>query len=181
MKVVPTNINNLLVIEPTVHEDERGFFFESFNKKKFDAALGREIEFVQDNHSRSIKNVLRGLHYQTKRPQAKLVRVVAGTVTSVAVDLRRSSSTFGKHYALELSGENKRQFWIPEGFGHGFFTVSEYAELVYKTSDYYMVSGERCISWVDPELDLGWRHGNVTPILSAKDSAGTSFSDAELP
>lgn len=182
MKVTPTAIPEVLVIEPKVFGDERGHFYESFNQKAFDAAVGRHVEFVQDNHSRSVKGVLRGLHYQTQQPQGKLVRVVRGAVLDVAVDLRRSSPTFGNWVAAELSEENRRQLWIPAGFAHGFLVLSELAEFLYKTTDYYAPEHERCIAWNDVTLAIDWgaecRYN--PPTLSAKDAAGVAFRGAEL-
>jgi dTDP-4-dehydrorhamnose 3,5-epimerase len=178
MTVIPTAIPDLLIIEPKVFGDERGFFFESFNERKFTELTGRKVDFVQDNHSRSAKNVLRGLHYQIQQPQGKLVRVVQGTVFDVAVDIRRSSPTFGQHVALELSAENKRMFWIPEGFAHGFVVLSDTAEFLYKTTDYWAPEFERSIAWNDPTLNIQWPHQGQ-PALSAKDSQGKLFAEAE--
>lgn len=179
MKATPLAISDVFLIEPTVFGDERGFFFESFNQARFEDAIGKSVQFVQDNHSRSVKNVLRGLHYQIHQPQGKLVRVVQGEVFDVAVDLRKSSKTFGQWVGEILSAENKRQLWIPEGFAHGFVVLSETAEFLYKTTDYYVPAFERCILWNDATLKLGWP-GGVQPILSAKDAQGKSFSEAEL-
>ena len=178
MKAISTTIKDLLIIEPKVFGDDRGFFFESYNKKKFAELTGREVEFVQDNHSRSVKNVLRGLHYQIQHPQGKLVRVVQGTVLDVAVDLRKSSPTFGQHVAMELSAENKRMLWIPEGFAHGFVVLSEVAEFLYKTTDYWFPEHERSLRWDDPALAIDWKL-QTTPALSAKDLHGKLFKDAE--
>ena len=179
MNAITTAIPDLLIIEPKVFGDERGFFFESFNQKKFNELIGRKVEFVQDNHSRSVRNVLRGLHYQIQQPQGKLVRVVQGTVFDVAVDIRRSSPTFGQHVAVELSAENKRIFWIPEGFAHGFVVLSETAEFLYKTTDYWAPEFERSIAWDDPTLAIRWPVEGA-PALSAKDKLGKLLSDAEL-
>ena len=179
MKAIATSIPDLIIIEPKVFGDERGFFFESFNQRKFNELIGRDVEFVQDNHSLSVKNVLRGLHYQIQQPQGKLVRVVQGTVFDVAVDLRRSSPTFGQHVSVELSAENKRMFWIPEGFAHGFVVLSETAEFLYKTTDYWAPEFERCLLWNDPELSIQWPH-NIEPTLSSKDKSAQSLSSAEL-
>jgi dTDP-4-dehydrorhamnose 3,5-epimerase len=179
MNVIATAIPDVLILEPRVFGDERGFFFESFNRRAFTELAGREIDFVQDNHSRSAKNVLRGLHYQIRHPQAKLVRVIQGRVLDVAVDIRRSSPTFGKHVALELSAENKRMVWIPEGFAHGFVTLSETAEFLYKTSDYWHSEHERCIRWDDPALGIDWGL-EAAPSLSAKDAQGKLLAEAEL-
>jgi dTDP-4-dehydrorhamnose 3,5-epimerase len=162
-----------------VFGDERGFFFESFNKREFAKLIGRDLDFVQDNHSRSVKNVLRGLHYQIQHPQGKLVRVIQGAVLDVAVDIRRSSPTFGQHVALELSAENKRMFWMPEGFAHGFVALSETAECLYKTTDYWYPEHERCIRWDDPYLGIDWRL-RAAPALSGKDARGKPFREAEV-
>lgn len=178
MKITRTAIPEVIVIEPNVFGDERGFFFESFNQKEFEKAIDRKISFVQDNHSKSARNVLRGLHYQIQQPQGKLVRAVVGEVFDVAVDIRKSSPTFGKWVGEILSAANKRQLWIPEGFAHGFVVLSEYAEFLYKTTDYWAPQYERCISWNDPELAIDW-HASETPILSAKDEQGMSFRNAE--
>ena len=179
MIAIPTTIPDLLIIEPKVFGDERGFFFESFNRRKFAVLTGRDTDFVQDNHSRSVKNVLRGLHYQIQHPQAKLVRVVQGAVFDVAVDMRRSSITFGQHVAVELSAENKRMLWIPEGFAHGFIVLSDTAEFLYKTTDYWYPEHERCIRWNDPALAIDWQL-QVAPALSGKDAQGKSLAEAEL-
>jgi dTDP-4-dehydrorhamnose 3,5-epimerase len=179
LKVTPTNIPDVLVIEPKVFGDERGFFFESFNQAKFEAAIGRQVHFVQDNHSKSVKNVLRGLHYQIQQPQGKLVRVVQGEVFDVAVDLRKSSPTFGQWVGEILSADNKKQLWVPEGFAHGFVVLSESAEFLYKTTDYYAPAYERCIRWNDVELGIKWNLAQ-SPALSSKDATGSSLSDAEL-
>jgi dTDP-4-dehydrorhamnose 3,5-epimerase len=178
MKIIATPIPDLLIIEPNVFGDERGFFFESFNQKKFNELIGRDVEFVQDNHSRSVKNVLRGLHYQIQQPQGKLVRVVQGAVFDVAVDIRRSSSTFGQHVAVELSAENKRMLWIPEGFAHGFLVISETAEFLYKTTDYWAPEHERSIAWDDSALAISWPLTD-TPALSAKDQQAKLLLVAE--
>ena len=179
MKVAATAIPGLLLLEPTIHEDERGFFFESFNQKRFEAATGLNIRFVQDNHSRSVRHVLRGLHYQISQPQGKLLRVTAGEVFDVAVDLRRSSPTFGKFAGIVLSAENKKQLWIPEGFAHGYLVLSEAAEVLYKTTDYYAPEHERCLIWNDPEVGIDWPKDGE-PILSAKDRLGLPLSKAEV-
>ena len=179
MKSIPTAIKDLLIIEPKVFGDDRGFFFESFNKRQFAELIGREVEFVQDNHSRSVKNVLRGLHYQIQHPQGKLVRVVQGAVLDVAVDIRKSSATFGKHQAVELSAENKRMLWIPEGFAHGFIVLSDTAEFLYKTTDYWYPEYERCIRWDDPALGIDWKLQSA-PTLSAKDLQGKLLTAADL-
>ena len=179
MKVIPTKIPDVLIIEPKVFGDERGFFFESFNKKTFAQATGVSAEFVQDNHSRSGRGVLRGLHYQIRQPQGKLVRVVSGEVQDVVVDIRKSSETFGQWVSVNLSAENKRQLWIPEGFAHGFLVLSETADFLYKTTDYYAPEHERCIFWDDSELAIDWQFKGE-PIVSAKDVRGDSLSEAEI-
>ena len=178
MKLTPTAIPDLLIIEPRVFGDDRGFFFESFNARRFAELTGLETTFVQDNHSRSARGVLRGLHFQIRQPQGKLVRVVAGEVWDVAVDIRRRSPSFGHWQGVLLSAENKRQLWIPEGFAHGFVVLSESAEFLYKTTDYYAPEHERCIAWNDPELAIDWRYDG-DPVLSEKDRAGTRFRETE--
>jgi dTDP-4-dehydrorhamnose 3,5-epimerase len=179
MKAIPTAIKDLFIIEPKVFGDDRGFFFESYNQRQFAELIGRDIEFVQDNHSRSVKNVLRGLHYQIQHPQGKLVRVVQGTVLDVAVDIRKSSATFGQHLSLELSAENKRMLWIPAGFAHGFVVLSDTAEFLYKTTDYWYPEHERSILWNDPALAINWKL-ETAPALSVKDTNGTLLKEAEL-
>ncbi len=179
MKVTPFAIPEIVLIEPKVFGDERGFFFESFNQARFEETVGRKINFVQDNHSRSVKNVLRGLHYQIQQPQGKLVRVVQGEVFDVAVDLRKSSPTFGRWVGQVLSAENKHQLWIPEGFAHGFVVLSDTAEFLYKTTDYYAPAHERCLLWNDPVLNIQWPLG-IAPVLSAKDTQGKPFNEAEV-
>lgn len=179
MKCTPLAIPEVVLIEPNVFGDERGFFFESFNQARFEAAIGRSVQFVQDNHSRSAKNVLRGLHYQIQQPQGKLVRVVQGEVFDVAVDLRKSSPNFGKWVGEILSAENKRQLWVPEGFAHGFVVLSESAEFLYKTTDYYAPQYERCIFWNDATLGIAWPQG-IQPVLSAKDAKGLPFRESEV-
>lgn len=178
MKAVQTTIKDLLIIEPKVFGDDRGFFFESYNQRNFAALIGRDVTFLQDNHSRSVKNVLRGLHYQIQHPQGKLVRVVQGTVLDVAVDIRKSSPTFGQHVALELSAENKRMLWIPEGFAHGFVVLSATAEFLYKTTDYYHPEHERALLWNDPALAIDWKL-QTAPALSAKDIQGKLLKHIE--
>ncbi|MDM0081992.1 dTDP-4-dehydrorhamnose 3,5-epimerase [Variovorax sp. J31P179] len=179
MKVTPTAIPEVLIIEPKVFGDARGFFFESFNQKAFDEAAGQHVTFVQDNHSRSVKGVLRGLHYQIRQPQGKLVRVVQGAVFDVAIDIRRSSPTFGKWVGVELDAQSQKQLWIPVGFAHGFLVMSETAEFLYKTTDYYAPSHERCLVWNDPTIGIEWPEvGEVQ--LSAKDRAGDGWSQAEF-
>lgn len=176
---ITTSIPEVLVLEPRVFGDARGFFFESYNKLAFEQAIHRNPEFVQDNHSRSSQGVLRGLHYQVRQAQGKLVRVTAGEVFDVAVDLRKSSPTFGQWTGEILSESNKRMLWIPEGFAHGFVVLSEYAEFLYKTTDYYAPEHERCIRWDDPTLAIQWPI-DFTPQLSAKDAQGTFFEAAEV-
>jgi len=178
MNIIKTEIPEILIIEPKVFGDARGFFFESYNQKAM-ADAGITAAFVQDNHSRSAKNVLRGLHYQIQQPQGKLVRVVVGEVYDVAVDLRKSSPTFGQWVGFNLSAENKRMAWIPPGFAHGFMVVSDYAEFLYKTTDFWAPQHERCIRWDDPDLGIAWPlQGD--PLLAAKDSAGLQLKDAEV-
>jgi dTDP-4-dehydrorhamnose 3,5-epimerase len=179
MKVTPTAIPDVLIIEPKVFGDSRGFFYESFNQKAFNDATGLNETFVQDNHSRSAKGVLRGLHYQLQQPQGKLVRVVRGAVFDVAVDIRKSSATFGKWVGIELSEKNQKQFWVPAGFAHGFLVLSESADFLYKTTQYYAPAQERCIAWNDPVIAIQWPVIGQAPSLSAKDSAGTAFAQAE--
>jgi dTDP-4-dehydrorhamnose 3,5-epimerase len=179
MKAIQTTIADLLIMEPKVFGDDRGFFFESFNRRRFAELIGRDLDFVQDNHSRSVKNVLRGLHYQIQHPQGKLVRVTQGAVLDIAVDIRKSSRTFGKYVALELSAENKRMFWIPAGFAHGFVVLSGSAEFLYKTTDYWFPEHERCIRWDDPTLAIDWGL-QTPPVVSAKDAQGKWLTDAEL-
>lgn len=178
MQVIKTNIPDVLVLEPRVFGDGRGFFFESFNAQHFADVVGRSIAFVQDNHSKSTNAVLRGLHYQIRQPQGKLVRVVAGEVFDVAVDIRKSSPTFGRWVGAILSAENKRQMWIPEGFAHGFVVVSDAAEFLYKTTDYWAPEHERCIAWDDPAIGIDWPIKK--PILSEKDRLGVLLADAEV-
>ncbi len=179
MKVTATAIPDVLLIEPTVFGDERGFFYESYNEKVWKEETGLSTRFVQDNHSRSVKGVLRGIHYQIKQSQGKLVRVVVGEVFDVAVDLRKSSPTFGQWVGEILSAENKRSLWVPEGFGHGFLVTSEAAEFLYRTTDFYAPEYERCIKWNDPELAVEWPVDGV-PQLSGKDEQGASFKEAEM-
>jgi len=179
MRVIHTNIPDLLIIEPKVFGDDRGFFFESFNRRKFAELTGNDVDFVQDNHSRSMQNVLRGLHYQIQHPQGKLVRVVQGAVLDVAVDIRKSSPTFGKHVALELSAENKLMLWIPVGFAHGFSVLTESADFLYKTTDYWYPEFERCIRWDDTTLAIDWKLQDV-PVISTKDTQGKILDEAEV-
>lgn len=178
MNVIPTAIPDVLIFEPKVFGDQRGFFFESFNSRIFEQLTGLKREFVQDNHSRSAQNVLRGLHYQVKHPQGKLVRVVSGEVFDVAVDIRRNSPTFGRWVGEVLSAENKRQMWVPEGFAHGFVVLSEMAEFLYKTTDYWYPEYERSIIWNDPQLAIGWPLAGE-PLLAKKDAEGCRFDAAE--
>ena len=179
MRVTPTAIADVLVIEPRVFADERGFFFESFNRRDFAQATGIDAEFVQDNHSRSVRNTLRGLHYQIQRAQGKLVRVVAGELFDVAVDLRRNSPSFGNWVGNRLSAENKRMLWIPAGFAHGFVVLSETADFLYKTTDYWAPQHERTLLWNDPELGIAWPLAGE-PILAPKDQAGKRLAEAEV-
>lgn len=178
MKAIPLAIPDVLLIEPRVFGDDRGFFFESFNHAHFEEVIGRPVKFVQDNHSRSARGVLRGLHYQIQQAQGKLVRVVVGEVFDVAVDIRKSSPTFGKWVGEVLSAENKRQLWIPEGFAHGFIVLSENAEFLYKTTDYWAPQYERSIVWNDAQLGIQWPFDGQ-PILSPKDEIGASLDQAE--
>jgi len=179
VQVLPTAIPDVLVIEPKVFGDARGFFYESYNERAFTQATGLNVSFVQDNHSRSARGVLRGLHYQLKQPQGKLVRVVRGSVFDVAVDIRRSSPTFGKWVGTELSEHNHRQLWVPPGFAHGFLVTSESAEFLYKTTDYYAPEHERCIAWDDPAIGVEWPL-TAAPALSSKDKAGLPLAQAEV-
>jgi dTDP-4-dehydrorhamnose 3,5-epimerase len=179
VKVIQTELPDVLILEPKVFGDERGFFFESFNARTFREATGLDCAFVQDNHSRSQRGVLRGLHYQLQQAQGKLVRVSAGEVYDVAVDIRRSSPTFGRWVGVRLSAENKRQLWVPPGFAHGFLVLSEFAEFLYKTTDYYAPAHERCIRWDDSTLAIDWPLAGA-PQLSTKDQAGLDLNDAEL-
>lgn len=179
MQVVQTSIPEVLIFEPKVFGDDRGYFFESFNQRLFAQATGRSPDFVQDNHSKSARNVLRGLHYQIRQPQGKLVRVTAGEVFDVAVDLRRASPTFGQWVGARLSADNKRQLWVPEGFAHGFLVLSESAEFLYKTTDFYAPEHERCLRWDDPALAIEWPLQGA-PILSPKDAQGQTLDMAEL-
>ena len=178
MKAIPTAIPEVLVIEPRVFGDERGFFYESWNARAFNELAGREVSFVQDNHSRSTRNVVRGLHYQVRQAQGKLVRVSAGEVFDVAVDLRRSSPTFGRAVGVTLSAENRRMLWIPEGFAHGFLVTSETADFLYKATDYYAPEHERTLLWNDPRLAIAWPLQGE-PLLKPKDAAGTPLERAE--
>ncbi len=178
MKATPCKIADVFLIEPKVFGDERGFFYESFNERSFNAATGRDWKFVQDNHSKSGKGVLRGLHYQTVQPQGKLVRVVAGEVFDVAVDIRKDSPTYGQWVGEILSATNHRQLWVPPGLAHGFVVLSESAEFLYKTTDFYAPAHERCIAWNDPTLAISWPELGMAPILSVKDAAGMAFVSA---
>lgn len=179
MRVIPTSIPEVLILEPKVFGDSRGFFLESFNARAFRDACGLDVSFVQDNHSRSAQGVLRGLHYQLLQPQGKLVRVVRGRVFDVAVDVRRSSPTFGRWEGTELSEDNHRQLWVPAGFAHGFVVLSELADFLYKTTDYYAPQHERCIAWNDPAIGIDWPFQGE-PLLSAKDREGKLLADAEV-
>lgn len=179
MRITPTAIADVLIIEPKVFGDARGFFYESFNQKAFDEATGTSHQFVQDNHSRSGKGVLRGLHYQVQQPQGKLVRAVRGSVFDVAVDIRKSSATFGKWVGVELSEDNQRQLWVPPGFAHGFLVLSDMADFLYKTTDYYAPEHECCIAWNDADIGIDWPLASA-PSLSAKDSQGVALAQAEV-
>ncbi|TXK96996.1 dTDP-4-dehydrorhamnose 3,5-epimerase [Methylococcaceae bacterium HT1] len=179
MKAIPTNIPDVMILEPKVFGDSRGFFFESFNQQAFNKATGLDLQFVQDNHSRSAKGVLRGLHYQIQQPQGKLVRVTRGSVFDVAVDIRQSSPTFGQWEGVELNEDSHRQLWVPAGFAHGFVVLSESADFLYKTTDYYAPEYERCIAWDDPAINIDW-HFDGEPQLSGKDQHGLLLKDAEL-
>lgn len=182
MRALPTDLPGVLLLEPKVFGDARGFFMESYNKRAFAQATGLSPEFVQDNHSRSSRGVLRGLHYQLRQPQGKLVRVTSGEVYDVAVDLRRSSPAFGRWYGCILTAGSKHQLWVPEGFGHGYLVLSDSAEFVYKTTDFYAPEHERCVAWDDPDLGIPWPlpAGLSEPVLSAKDRAGVRLRDAEV-
>lgn len=180
MKATPLEIPDVVLLEPRVFGDARGFFFESFNQIQFEAAVGCVVNFVQDNHSRSAQNVLRGLHYQVRQPQGKLIRVTAGAVFDVAVDIRRSSPTFGKWVGEILSAENRRQMWIPQGFAHGFFVLSDSAECLYKTTDYWAPDHERSIAWNDPAIGVEWPVGGKSLVLSPKDQNGVALAVAEV-
>ena len=179
LTVLPSGLPEVVILEPKVFGDDRGFFYESFNAKGFAEATGIQRSFVQDNHSRSARNVLRGLHYQISQPQGKLVRVVSGSVFDVAVDIRRSSPRFGEWIGVELSADNKRQLWIPEGFAHGFVVLSQFAEFLYKTTDYYAPEFERSLRWDDPAIGIEWPFQGE-PLLSKKDAAAPALADAEL-
>jgi dTDP-4-dehydrorhamnose 3,5-epimerase len=177
--ITPSAISDVLILEPKVFGDNRGFFFESFNQAKFEEGVGEKVKFVQDNHSKSLENVIRGMHYQIQRPQGKLVRVVEGVVFDVAVDIRKKSPTFGQWVGEILSADNKKQLWIPVGFAHGFVVLSKTAEFLYKTTDYYAPEFERCLAWNDREVDIKWPI-NGAAILSAKDQLGQTLAKAEL-
>jgi len=179
MKVIPTGIPEVLLLEPRVFGDDRGFFYESYNERAFAQMTGLDVRFVQDNHSRSARHVLRGLHYQARQPQGKLVRVTAGEIYDVAVDIRRSSPTFGKWTAIVLSAANRKMYWVPAGFAHGFLVTSDHAEVQYKTTDYYAPEHERCIAWNDRDLAIDWPLQGE-PVLSRKDQSGLPFKQAEL-
>jgi len=180
MKVIPTALPEVLLLEPKVFGDERGFFMESWNALTFREATGLDVQFVQDNHSRSARNVLRGIHYQVVKPQGKLVRVVTGTVFDVAVDLRRSSVNFGKWVGVELSAENKRQLWVPPGFGHAFLVRSEFADFLYKTTEYWIQQLDRSLLWKDASLAIDWGLGSADPLLTGKDRTAPTLASADL-
>lgn len=179
--VSQTRLPGVLVVEPTVFGDERGHFFESFNSHEFQKKVDPRVAFVQDNHSRSVKGVLRGLHYQIRRPQGKLIRVVHGAIYDVAVDIRRGSPTFGHWCGVELSAENRKQLWVPPDFAHGFLVVSEFAEVLYKATDHYALEFDRSISWDDPDIGIDWPETGHSPNLSQKDQRAVRLTDAELP
>jgi dTDP-4-dehydrorhamnose 3,5-epimerase len=179
LKFIPTSLPDVLLIEPKVFQDQRGFFLESYQKKDFSEA-GIPFDFVQDNHSKSCQGVLRGLHYQIKQPQGKLMRVIAGEIFDVVVDIRKHSSTFGKWFGTYLSAENKQMLWVPAGFAHGFYVTSPEAEVIYKATDYYAPQWERTIAWNDPTIDVQWPLEGHFPSLSAKDAVGIPFSEAEI-
>ena len=179
MKIIPTPVSDILLIQPRVFEDERGFFLESYQKNRFVEA-GIDADFVQDNHSKSYHGILRGLHYQIKQPQGKLLRVIAGEIYDVAVDIRKSSPTYGKWFGTYLSSENKQILWVPAGFAHGFYVTSPEAELLYKSTDYYLPTSERTIAWNDPTINISWPLQDELPILSSKDKEGKSFLEAEV-
>ena len=184
MQVITTTLAGVLILEPRVFGDARGFFMESYNRRSFAQATGLDLDFVQDNHSRSSKGVLRGLHYQLRQPQGKLVRVTQGAVFDVALDIRPGSPTFGRWAGVELTGDNQRQLWVPPGLAHGFVVLSASADFLYKTTDYYAPEHERCIAWNDPAIGIDWplaAHGIDAPQLSAKDRAGLPLAQAELP
>jgi len=180
MNIIPTALPEVLIIEPKVFGDARGFFFESFNQQRFDEATGTRFHFVQDNHSRSAKGVLRGLHYQIQQAQGKLVRVARGAVFDVAVDVRKSSPRFGQWVGVELSEDNQRQLWVPPGFAHGFLVLSDSADFLYKTTDYYAPTHERSIAWNDPALGIVWPDIGMAPQLSAKDAVSPPLAQAEV-
>ncbi len=180
MQITQTKIPEVLLFEPRVFQDDRGFFLESFNQKVFDEAVGQQYAFVQDNHSSSTSNILRGLHYQVQNAQGKLVRVAIGSIYDVAVDIREGSPTFGKSVGKILSAENKKQLWIPPGFAHGFYVLSEKADVLYKATDFYSPEHERSIVWNDPDLNIQWPTADQEPILSGKDAAGATLKAAEL-
>ena len=179
MNVLPSSLPSVLIVEPKVFDDARGFFYESYNERTFIASTGIDVKFVQDNHSRSARNVLRGLHYQIRQAQGKLVRVISGSVYDVAVDVRRSSPNFGRWTANVLSDQNRYLLWIPPGFAHGFIVTSDYAEFIYKTTDYWAPSHERTITWDDPQLNIPWPLQGA-PVVSAKDQNGMEFNSAEV-
>ncbi len=183
MQSIPTAIDGVFILKPRVFGDTRGFFMESYNRRAFAQATGLDIDFVQDNHSRSRRGVLRGLHYQVRQPQGKLVRVTQGAVFDVAVDIRQGSPSFGRWVGVELSADNQRQLWVPAGMAHGFLVLSESADFLYKTTDYYAPEHERCIAWDDPAIGIDWplaAHGIAAPLLSDKDRAGVPLAAAEL-
>lgn len=181
IKIIDTNLPEVKVLQPNVFEDKRGFFYESYNERDFYIALDKKIKFVQDNHSKSLKGVLRGLHYQVQKPQAKLVRVVNGSIFDVAVDIRKDSPNFGSWFGTTLSAKNHKQLWVPTGFAHGFLVISEEAEVIYKTTDFYYPEFERTIKWNDEDISINWPNENLSINLSEKDNAGLKLKDSELP
>jgi dTDP-4-dehydrorhamnose 3,5-epimerase len=180
MQIIHTAIPEVLIIEPRIFADDRGFFLETYQQKRFDEAVGAPVSFVQDNHSGSQKNILRGLHYQVKQTQGKLVRVIAGSIYDVAVDIRRASPTFGKHVGVELNAQDRRMLWVPEGFAHGFLALTEWNEVLYKATDFYAAEHERCIRWDDTTIAIDWPLSNAAPVLSPKDAVGAWLADAEI-
>ena len=180
MRAYKTELPEVLIIEPTIFKDKRGFFFESYNKEVFDRLLGKKVTFVQDNHSKSARGVMRGLHYQRKSPQAKLVRVIQGAIFDVVVDIRKSSPNFGKWVGIKLTHKNKKQVWVPENFAHGFYVLEENTEVIYKTTDFYNAKEERTLKWDDQDISIRWPIDTL-PSLSTKDKEATSLKEAELP
>jgi dTDP-4-dehydrorhamnose 3,5-epimerase len=180
MKIINTDISGILVIEPAIFADERGFFQETWNEEKFNIAIGRSVKFCQDNHSHSSQGVLRGLHYQYRNPQCKLIRVAKGSVLDIVVDMRKSSPTFGKHYKIKLTDSNRKQLWIPEGFAHGFYALSEKVDFIYKVTEFYDENDEECVLWNDTFLNINWEISGKNIIISEKDTKGKAFEDAKF-